>query len=195
MADESGPAVHRILTAAGFEVSDVAVVPDEQDRIASFLVAAAENHALVVTTGGTGIGLRDVTPQATRPLLDYEVPGLAEQMRAEGMRKTPMAALSRSLAGVRGRTLILNLPGSVRGATESLDAVVPVLKHAVALLAGQTSHSGRPVHFQSAMLDVGQQAPDLKLPSSGGEDIRLSEAFARHRATILAFYVLDFTPG
>ena len=140
MADESGPAVHRILTAAGFEVSDVALVPDEADRIAAFLVAAAEEHALIVTTGGTGLSPRDVTPQATRPLLDYEVPGLGEQMRAVGLRTTPMSALSRSLAGVRGRTLILNLPGSVRGATESLEAVVPVLGHAAALLAGQTSH-------------------------------------------------------
>jgi molybdenum cofactor synthesis domain-containing protein len=140
MTDESGPAVHRILAAAGFEVSDVAVVPDEQHRIAAFVIAATEDHALVVTTGGTGLGPRDVTPQATQPLLDYEVPGLAEQMRAEGLRKTPMAALSRSLAGVRGRTLILNLPGSVRGATESLEAVAPVLPHAVALLAGRTEH-------------------------------------------------------
>jgi len=195
MTDESGPAVHRILTAAGFDVSDVVLVPDERDRIAAILVAAAEEHALVVTTGGTGLGPRDVSPQATRPLLDYEVPGLAEQMRAEGLRKTPMAALSRSLAGVRGQTLILNLPGSVRGATESLEAIVPVLHHAVAMLAGRTSHAGRPVHFHSAMLEVGQEAPDLKLPSSGGEDVQLSEAFGRHRATILAFYVLDFTPG
>ena len=195
MTDESGPAVHRILAAAGFDVSEVAVVPDEPERIAAFLVAAAEEHALVVTTGGTGLGPRDVTPQATRPLLDYEVPGLAEQMRAEGLRATPMAALSRSLAGVRGRTLILNLPGSVTGAAESLEAVVPVLGHAVALLAGDAAHSQRQVHFLSAMLDVGQQGPDLKLPSSGGEDVRLSEAFERNRATILAFYVLDFTPG
>ena len=143
MADESGPAVHRLLAGAGFEVSDVAVVPDDPERIAAFLTAAAGDHRLVVTTGGTGLGPRDVTPQATRPLLDYEVPGLAELMRAEGMRMTPMAALSRSLAGVRGRTLILNLPGSVRGATESLEAVMPVLRHALGLLAGDTAHSGR----------------------------------------------------
>jgi molybdopterin adenylyltransferase len=140
MTDESGPAVRRILAAAGFEVPDVALVPDEADRIAAFIVAASAEHELVVTTGGTGLGPRDVTPQATRPLLDYEVPGLAEQMRAEGLRKTKMAALSRSVAGVRGRTLILNLPGSVKGATESLEAIVPVLGHAVAQLAGQTRH-------------------------------------------------------
>ncbi|TMC05864.1 MAG: MogA/MoaB family molybdenum cofactor biosynthesis protein [Chloroflexi bacterium] len=140
MTDESGPAVQRILAGAGFDVSEVTLVPDERERIAAWVVAASEAHELVVTTGGTGLGPRDVTPQATRPLLDYEVPGLAEQMRAEGLRKTPMAALSRSVAGVRGRTLVLNLPGSVKGATESLEAVVPVLRHAVAQLAGQTSH-------------------------------------------------------
>lgn len=140
MTDESGPAVRRLLVAAGFEVSGVALVPDEADRIAAFVVVAAGEHELVVTTGGTGLSPRDVTPQATRPLLDYEVPGLAEQMRAEGLRKTPMAALSRSVAGVRGRTLILNLPGSVKGATESLEAILPVLGHAVAQLAGQTRH-------------------------------------------------------
>jgi len=139
-ADESGPAVRRLLTEAGFEVSGVTVVPDELERIAAFVAAAAEDHDLVVTTGGTGLGPRDVTPQATRPLLDYEVPGLAERMRAEGQRKTPMAALSRSQAGVRGRTLVLNLPGSVRGATESLEAIAPVLRHAVGQLLGVSGH-------------------------------------------------------
>jgi molybdopterin adenylyltransferase len=140
MADESGPAVRRLLADAGFDVSDIAVVPDEVERIAAFLVEAAATHDLVVSTGGTGLGPRDVTPQATRPLLDYEVPGLAELMRAEGLRKTPMAALSRSLAGVRGRTLIVNLPGSVRGATESLEAIVPVLRHALGLVSGDARH-------------------------------------------------------
>jgi molybdopterin adenylyltransferase len=140
MADESGPAVRRLLTEAGFEVSEVTVVPDERERIADTLVAAVRAHELVLTTGGTGLGPRDVTPEATRPLLDYEVPGLSELMRAEGLRKTPMAALSRSLAGVRGRTLIVNLPGSVRGATESLAAILPVLPHAVGLLSGHDGH-------------------------------------------------------
>src|SRR5260370_1000425 len=122
------------------EVHDDGIRVDAQQRIAAFVGAAADGHALVVTTGGTGLGPRDVTPQATRPLLDYEVPGLAELMRAEAMRRTPAAALSRSLAGVRGRTLILNLPGSVRGATESLEAVVPALRHALGLLSGDTAH-------------------------------------------------------
>jgi molybdenum cofactor synthesis domain-containing protein len=138
--DESGAAVRRLLGEAGFEVSRGEVVPDERDQIAARLVALAAHHQLVVTTGGTGLAARDVTPEATRSVLDFEVPGLAELMRAHGLRKTPMAALSRSLAGVRGATLILNLPGSVRGATESLEAVVPVLGHALQLLAGDTSH-------------------------------------------------------
>jgi molybdenum cofactor biosynthesis protein B len=140
MADESGPAVGRLLADAGFEVSGVTVVPDERERIAEFVRTAAEAHGLVVTTGGTGLGPRDVTPQAVRPLLDYEVPGLGEQMRAEGLRSTAMSALSRSLAGVRGTTLVLVLPGSVRGATESLQVVLPVLPHALRLLSGDTRH-------------------------------------------------------
>jgi len=141
MTDESGPALVRILTAAGFDVLGPTVVPDHQERItAAILPAAAAGAGLVVTTGGTGIGPRDVTPQATSVLLDYEVPGLGETMRRAGAASTPMAAISRSLAGVRGRTLIINVPGSVAGATESLEAVMPVLPHAVRLLQGDTAH-------------------------------------------------------
>jgi molybdopterin adenylyltransferase len=140
MEDGSGPAVRRVLEEAGFEVTGVSVLPDVHHLIAQFLAIAAVQHQLVVTTGGTGLGPRDVTPQATRAVIEYEVPGLAEVMRAVGLRKTPMAALSRSIAGVRGRALIVNLPGSVKGATESLEAIVPVLGHAIQLLAGDTSH-------------------------------------------------------
>ena len=145
-ADTTGPLIADALAQAGHEIGAPVVVPDGDPVESALRDAVAAGAHLIVTTGGTGISPTDRTPEATRRVLDYEVPGLAEQMRAEGLRKTPMAALSRSLAGVRGRTLILNLPGSVRGATESLEAVVPVLRHAVDLLAGQTPHPGRPVN-------------------------------------------------
>jgi molybdenum cofactor synthesis domain-containing protein len=99
-----------------------------------------DGAAVVVTTGGTGLGPRDVTPQATAALIDFEVPGIGEAMRRAGAEHTPLAALSRSMAGVRGRSLIINLPGSPNGATESLAAVIPMLDHAVRLLQGDTGH-------------------------------------------------------
>ena len=140
--DASGAAVAARLRSLGYTV-DQAVVPDEQPGIEAALRAAAATHALVVTTGGTGLTPRDVTPQATLAVIDYEVPGLAEAMRAEGRRFTPMAALSRAVVGVAGRALVVNLPGSPRGATESLDAIVPVLDHALDTLAGPYDHATR----------------------------------------------------
>ena len=136
--DRSGPAVAALLEGAGFDVTGRHLIPDEVDEIRALLREADSN--LVVTTGGTGLALRDVTPQATALEIDFEVPGLAEEMRRVGVASTPMAVLSRGIAGVKGRTLILNLPGSERGATESLAAVLPVIGHAVQQLAGQTSH-------------------------------------------------------
>jgi molybdopterin adenylyltransferase len=139
--DESGQALVRILKDAGFEVMEPVVVPDEEKRIAGAIVAAAEHGAdVVVTTGGTGLGPRDVTPQATSGVIDFEVPGIGEAMRRSGATSTPMAALSRSMAGVRGQTLIINVPGSPKGAAESLVAVVPILAHAIKLLHGDTKH-------------------------------------------------------
>lgn len=141
MADKSGPALVRILEQAQFQVGGPEVVPDVEQHITDAIFAAVVNGAeVVVTTGGTGLGPRDVTPQATSAVIDFEVPGIAEAMRRAGADKTPMAALSRGLAGVRGRTLIINVPGSVNGATESLEAVVPMLGHAIRLLHGDTSH-------------------------------------------------------
>jgi molybdenum cofactor synthesis domain-containing protein len=139
--DKSGAAVVALLQANRFEPGTPEVVPDERDLIAGAIVAAVDRGArLVITTGGTGLGPRDVTPQATRDAVDYDVPGLAETMRRAGAAATPMAAISRAMAGVRGRTLVINLPGSPKGAVESLEAVLPVLDHALALLAGDTEH-------------------------------------------------------
>jgi molybdopterin adenylyltransferase len=137
--DASGDRLSRRLTELGFRV-DRTLVPDEIERIASALTAATEASSLVVTTGGTGLTPRDVTPQATATVLDYEVPGLAELIRAEGRRSTPMAALSRGVVGVRHRTLVVNVPGSPGGAAESLEAIVPVLGHALETLEGPYDH-------------------------------------------------------
>ncbi len=140
--DLSGPAVAEALLRRGFEIVERAVVPDERDLIQKRLIALCGTARLVVTTGGTGIAPRDVTPEATLAVCDRLVEGIAEQMRAEGMRKTRFAALSRGVCGVRGTSLILNLPGSPAGAVESLEAVIDLLPHALQLLAGKTEHNG-----------------------------------------------------
>jgi molybdopterin adenylyltransferase len=137
-ADVSGEEAEAILREAGYEVSERVVVADDRAAIGDAIRAAGLAHALVVTTGGTGFGPRDVTPEATRAVLDREAPGLAELMRSEGLAHTPMASLSRAVAGMVGSTLVLNLPGSPSGVREGLEAVLPVVPHAVALLAGAT---------------------------------------------------------
>lgn len=137
--DRSGATAAEVLSANGLEVEVRAVVPDERDRIASLLAdLAARGLDLVVTTGGTGFGPRDVTPEATRDVIEREAPGLAELMRRTGSERTPMAALSRGIAGSRGSTLIVNLPGSTAGVREGLAALNPVLPHAIELLRGHT---------------------------------------------------------
>jgi molybdopterin adenylyltransferase len=140
--DASGDGVAARLAGLGFRV-ERAVVPDDRPAIEGALKAGAARHPLVVTTGGTGLTPRDVTPQATLAVIDYEVPGLAEAMRAAGRRSTPLADLSRGVTGVRGGSLIVNLPGSPTGALESLDAIVPVLDHALETLAGPFDHAAR----------------------------------------------------
>lgn len=143
--DESGPRARHILEDAGLEVIEELTVPDEGDRIQaalSGLVAKAVN--LVVTTGGTGFAPRDVTPEATRRVIEKESAGVAELMRAEGLRHTPMAALSRGIAGSAGSTLIVNLPGSPKGVEESLSAIASIVPHALELLAGDTAHPSPP---------------------------------------------------
>lgn len=134
--DLSGPAVISELQSLKAEVVAAEILPDERGQIATRLrhYADAGSANLIVTTGGTGLGPRDVTPEATRDVIEREAPGLAELMRAESMKITPLGALSRSVCGARGRTLIVNLPGSVRGARENLQAVARLLPHAIALL-------------------------------------------------------------
>ena len=136
--DGSGDAAEELLRAAGFDPVDRSLVPDERGRIEETLRMLAASHALIVTTGGTGFGPRDVTPEATRSVVDREAPGLSELMRSAGLAKTPMASLSRAVAGSVGGTLIVNLPGSPKGVRESLEAVLPVVPHAVELLGGAT---------------------------------------------------------
>jgi molybdenum cofactor synthesis domain-containing protein len=137
--DASGAVLADRLAALGFVV-ERAVVADDRDEIERALREAAEVHPLIVTTGGTGLTPRDVTPQATRAVIDYEVPGLAEAIRADGRARTPFADLSRAVVGVRGRTLIVNTPGSPKAASESLEAIVAVLDHALETLAGPHDH-------------------------------------------------------
>jgi molybdopterin adenylyltransferase len=153
--DESGVALSDRLAHAGFRVDRVAV-PDERPRIEQALRDGAAEHQLIISTGGTGLTPRDVTPQATQSVVDYEVPGLAEAMRAAGRTKTPMADLSRGVVGVIGRSLVVNVPGSPKAAIESLVALEPTLGHALETLAGPFDHG----------IAAGAQAtsPDLPEP-------------------------------
>ena len=141
-ADLSGPAVRERLEQLGWSVSAIEVVPDEADVIAARLATLADGSqfAAIFTTGGTGVAARDVTPEATRSVIEREIPGVGELMRSHGRKSTPLAALSRALAGIRGRVLIVNRPGSPRGAVESLDGIIDVVPHILQLLRGDTGH-------------------------------------------------------
>jgi molybdenum cofactor synthesis domain-containing protein len=138
--DVSGPAVAEVLKKLGFHVVAKRTVQDDSMQIQNALVHLALEVRFIVTTGGTGIAERDVTPEATEAICDRVIDGVGERMRLEGAKKTPFAALSRGVCGVRGKTLILNLPGSPSGAVESLEAVVDLVPHALNLLDGHTEH-------------------------------------------------------
>jgi molybdopterin adenylyltransferase len=144
--DRSGPKLRERVEALGWTVAAQELVPDETGQISSLLLRLADSgrFSVILTTGGTGVALRDVTPEATRAVIEREIPGVAEVMRAEGRKATPLAALSRAVAGVRGRTAIINLPGSPKGAVESLDAIVNLIPHIVDLLEGRTGHADMP---------------------------------------------------
>jgi molybdenum cofactor synthesis domain-containing protein len=141
--DKSGPAVVEKLRQAGFEVTLREPIPDEREQIAAVLreVAGAGGRLAIFTTGGTGITPRDITPEATRDVIEREIPGFGELMRAKGRESTPYAVLSRAIAGNRGGVLIINLPGSPRGAVESLDAILELVPHVLDLINGRTAHS------------------------------------------------------
>jgi molybdopterin adenylyltransferase len=136
--DASGDLASELMAAAGFEVGERVVIPDERDRIEDTIRTLATMHAVVITTGGTGFGPRDVTPEATRAVLDREAPGLAELMREAGRAHTAMAALSRGVVGTVGSALVVNLPGSPAGVREGLEVVLPLVPHAIGLMQGDT---------------------------------------------------------
>ncbi len=138
--DLSGPRLQQCLKDAGFEISITKTLPDEAQQIAAALRIAASQARFVLTTGGTGVSPRDVTPEATRKVCDRLLDGVGELMRAEGLKQTPFAVLSRGVCGTIGVSLVLNLPGNPAGAEQSLKVVLPVIPHALDLLAGKTSH-------------------------------------------------------
>jgi molybdopterin adenylyltransferase len=139
--DLSGPEIARMVTSLPARVESSEIIPDEEETISQKLTEYADrrNLDLILTSGGTGLSPRDVTPEATRRILEKEIPGLAEAMRTEGRKITPLAMLSRAAAGIRGRSLIINLPGSPRAVRENLEVILPVLKHALEKIQGDPS--------------------------------------------------------
>ncbi|MEK6743899.1 MAG: MogA/MoaB family molybdenum cofactor biosynthesis protein [Nitrospirota bacterium] len=145
--DESGRVIRDMVTGIGADVRHYEVLPDERERIVDALKRHADSGAidLILTTGGTGVAPRDVTPEATREVIDRELPGMSEAMRAESLKKTPHAMLSRAIAGMRKQTLIVNLPGSPRAVRENLAVILPALVHAIEKIKGDPSDCGAPL--------------------------------------------------
>lgn len=139
--DQSGKAIVETVESKGWEVVSYIIIPDDKARLKEELLRLSDElgSQLIFTTGGTGLSPRDYTPEATLEVLEKEVPGMAEAMRREGLNKTPHAMLSRAVCGIRGRTLIINLPGSLKGVRESLEVVLPAIPHAVELLKGEVA--------------------------------------------------------
>jgi molybdenum cofactor synthesis domain-containing protein len=136
--DTSGPAIEKLISKIGAEIVHSEILPDEKSLIKKKLISLCKKADLILTTGGTGVSPRDVTPDATKEVIQYDIPGIVEAMRAEGIKKTPYAMISRAVAGVRGTTLIINLPGSPKAVKENLSVVLPVLRHSIEKLQGST---------------------------------------------------------
>ncbi|QTL98895.1 molybdenum cofactor biosynthesis protein [Iocasia frigidifontis] len=143
--DKSGPLIQKIISKNGGQVDYYQVIPDDQEQIAAELIKMTDDLGLnlILTTGGTGLAPRDVTPEATREVIDREVPGIAETIRLESLKKTPKAMLSRGVSGVRKETLIINLPGSPKAVEECLEVVLPVLSHAIELIKNEVTNCAR----------------------------------------------------
>ena len=144
--DSSGPAIAAVLAGIAIDVRQTLIIPDEKDKIKEAIVkwADIDNLDLIITTGGTGVSPRDLTPDATLEVIDRQLPGMAEAMRHQSMQITPYAMISRAIAGIRGRALIVNLPGSPKGAKENLNVILPALKHAIEKIKGDTAECGSP---------------------------------------------------
>jgi molybdopterin adenylyltransferase len=146
--DKSGPAIKMLIRKIGAEVVHSEILPDDKVKIKRKLISLCKKADLVLTTGGTGVSPRDVTPDATKEVIEYEIPGIAEAMRAEGLKKTPYSMISRAVAGVRGKTLIINLPGSPKAVKENLIVILPVLSHTVEKIKGSTEECGSHIEVE-----------------------------------------------
>ena len=140
--DTSGPAIEELVKKIDAGIVSYEILPDDKAKIKRKLISLSKKADLILTTGGTGVSPRDVTPDATREVIQYEIPGIAEAMRAESLKKTPFAMISRAVAGVRGETLIINLPGSPKAVKENLAVILPVLQHTIEKIKGSTEECG-----------------------------------------------------